>query len=111
MSTFLIFPSLFIFFKLYVVTTTANVTNSNVFNGSNINNTYIFNVSIYCPSFEYVYHLRQSLSMLFEFSSLPIVDDCIEVKYIHNGVAFSESQQCVKVIDDNKNDIRGKMKC
>ena len=43
--------------------------------------------------------------MLSETLSLPVVDNCIGVKYINNGVTFSQSQQCVKIIDDNQLNI------
>ena len=95
MSKFLIFPSLFIFFELYVIITTANGTSSNVF----------VDVNVYYPSFECGYHLPQSLNMLSESLSLPTVDKCIGVEYINNGVTFYQSQQCVKIIDKDQHDI------
>ena len=57
MSGHSIFTSLFIFFELYVIATTSNVTSYNVFHGGKINDTDIFNVSIHCPLFEGGYHL------------------------------------------------------
>ena len=66
MSDYLIFVSLFIFFGLYGITTTANDTIYKDFPDGNINDTDIFNVSVHYPSFECGYHLPQSLSMLSE---------------------------------------------
>ena len=95
MSKFSIFPSLFIFFELYVIITTANKTSSSVF----------VDVNVYYPSFECGYHLPQSLNMLSESLSLPTVDKCIGVEYINNGVTFYQSQQCVEIIDKDQHNI------
>ena len=91
--------------SLSYITTTVKVTSYNSFHGGKINDMDIFNVNIYCPSFECGYHLPQSLTMLPKSLSLPVVDNCIGVKYINNGVTFSQSQQCVKIIDDNQLNI------
>ena len=105
MSDYSIFVSLFIFFGLYGITTTANDTSYKDSPEGNINDTDISNVSVHCPSFECGYHLPQSLSTLSESLSLPVVDDCTGVKYINNDVMFYQSQQCVKIIDDNQLNI------
>ena len=105
MSDYSFVASRFIFFMLYVTTTTANVTSFKDSLEGNINDTDVFNVSVHCPSFECGYHLPQSLSMLSESLSLPVVDDCIGVNYINNDVMFYQSQQCVKTIDENQFNI------
>ena len=105
MSDYSIFVSLFIFFGLYGITTTANDTSYKDSSEGNVNDTDIFNVSVHYPSFECGYHLPQSLSMLSESLSLPIIDNCTGVKYINNDVMFYQSQQCVKIINENQLNI------
>ena len=105
MSDYSIFVSLFIFFMLYAITTTANDTSYKDSPEGNINDTDISNVSVHCPSFECGFHLPQSLSMLSESLPLPIIDNCIGVKYINNDVMFYQSQQCVKIMDKNQLNI------
>ena len=95
MTKISIFTSLFIFFELYVIAATANETNYNFF----------LDVNVHYPSFQCGYHLPQSLNMLSEFLSLPGVDKCIGVNYINNGVTFHQSQQCVKISDENQQSI------
>ena len=63
------------------------------------------------PSFECGYHLPQSLNMLTESFSLPIVDKCIGIEYINNGLTFYQSQQCVKTIDKDQHNIKPEMNC
>ena len=96
MSKLSIFASLFILFELYVIITTANEISYNVF----------VDVNVYYPAFQCGYYLQQSLNMLFESLSLPIVDKCIGVEYINNGLTFYQSQQCVKIIDKNQYNIK-----
>ena len=110
MSDYSIFVSLFIFFGLYGITTTANDTSYKDSSEGNVNDTDIFNVSVHYPSFECGYHLPQSLSMLSKSLSLPIIKDCTEVKYINNDVMFYQSQQCVKIIDENQLNIEAENK-